>query len=425
MNRNLIFLLLALTVLPLSVPADLVTEGEIKKKFSITNLDDYPEYIFYVKYRTFYYDMGYNEGTPEFKRLEEGVYYLAGERGAPSTIHIRKKNKKGEPKGKYLAFSEQYVGGDSIVHDNSAAYVLELFEIAGIEDDQIQLKKTETFIVKKNGQQVPVKRGSLSGWTIGGIDVLYLGVPVFCLALLVFFFLSKNRARGRVATILLLGSLLSAGTVSADLVPLDDRATPVEPEEQGMVVKLIAYQFRFLNIDHFRQKAGIGFGYNAEDDFGKLHINEIGQGLAMGVELKKPIYVVPYIDGEDPGGILSNHKVGGLFFVPEDITDIIEEWVIDSVDFEEGTIFISKVRTLVSDDNGAVYDTIPPEPYIEDEEFAPFVPAPPATPLGPWYVFVPILCGLLLILLFVRRFAPARFRGSTAVPRRAARSLPL
>jgi hypothetical protein len=162
--------------------ADLVTEGQIAREFSFTNLDAFKNYSFTYKYTSYHYDHGYQPNEPEIIVCKQNQRYTAGTRFDKTFLEA--KDKSG-----HVFVSEIAVGGDSQVSNNSINSVVDVYSIVSIKDSVIKLKRTEEITVYKNGKEKK-RKGELGAiatdgdsnikpWLIGAALAAMLGLVVF------------------------------------------------------------------------------------------------------------------------------------------------------------------------------------------------------------------------------------------------------
>lgn len=179
-------------ILPFGLSADVVTEGEVDIRFRITNLDDYPEYEFYVMYQTYHYDEGYQPGDVIETLIEANKVHQAGERGSKSALYARKKGDKNGP----VFESNVLLGGDKIISDYKARAIIEEIEITSVEDGKVEFKVEDRFLMYDNGKEKRFKNaGAILGVELFGVDLGYIVLPLVCLiGLVVFFMLRKKKS---------------------------------------------------------------------------------------------------------------------------------------------------------------------------------------------------------------------------------------
>lgn len=186
-------LAILLFCLPLVSLADLVTEGEVSHKFTIVNLDEFPEYEFFILYQTYYYDRGYQEGAANEKAVDHGNYYRGGDRSGTSPLYARLKTKKGRKKKG--PESSIRLGGREVVAERDAQSIHDDYKIISINDTLIELELVDQKIMLGNGKELKINKGSISsGAEVGGIDLIYFALPGVCLLSILAFFVYRRRA---------------------------------------------------------------------------------------------------------------------------------------------------------------------------------------------------------------------------------------
>ena len=181
-----ILVLWLVIILPFVAFADVAVEGEVDIEFKITNISDYPDYSFFVKYQTYYYEYGYQPGEVTESKVAENVVRSAGARGSKSYLYARDKEGK-------IYESEIKLGGQKIISDRRANSIVEAYKIKSIKDGKINLKLEEKYLDYGDGKTKKISKGAVSGTEMFGVDVVYVAIPAVCLLLLVGFFMFRKK----------------------------------------------------------------------------------------------------------------------------------------------------------------------------------------------------------------------------------------
>lgn len=168
--------------------ADLVTEGQIAREFSFTNLDAFKNYSFTYKYTSYHYDHGYQPNEPEIIFCKQNQRYQAGTRF--DQTYLEAKDKSG-----HVFVSEMAVGGDLQVSNNNIISMVDVYMIVSIKDSVIKLKRTEEITVYKNGKEKK-RKGELEAIATDGdsnTKPWLIGVALAAMMGLMLFFVMKRK----------------------------------------------------------------------------------------------------------------------------------------------------------------------------------------------------------------------------------------
>ncbi len=168
------------------VKADIVVPGEINRQFQISNLNKYPGYSFYFIYQGYSYNMGYHPGKPDTTLIEGQQNYYVSTRGNDQSPLLALSKDSSQ-----WTYSTISMGGMSHVNTNIKS-IIDVFEIKGIKNGKIQLKKIKELVTYKNGkkQELAVGAGFLNGTGFtNGMAI----VSVAALMVLIFLFFKMKR----------------------------------------------------------------------------------------------------------------------------------------------------------------------------------------------------------------------------------------
>ena len=186
MRRVLPFLFLMLALTPAF--ADIAIEGQVTRKTVISNLSEFPDYEFYIQYQNYYYEYGYQPGSVDEVILVEGEAFESGERGSRSKIYARLKKKK---RKKFE--SEETVGGQEVIPDRNGRYIEDVVRIISVEEGVIKFEIESSSLILRNGDKENLlKKGGITGLTLFGVDLAYIGLPLFCLIAFALFLMRKR-----------------------------------------------------------------------------------------------------------------------------------------------------------------------------------------------------------------------------------------
>lgn len=187
--------MLALLLLPMGLRADVITPGEVYHKFQVINLDEYPDYRFYIMYQGFYYDRGYQPAEPRLEWIKPDEMAAAGGRGASSRIYAVSRSDSTS-----VMESEERVGGSEIIKDTEARYIQDFVKITAVKDGKVEFEVVEQKLEYRNGQVKDLKskkkkknKKGIMGASVMGIELTYLVLPAVCLLGLVMFFVFRRK----------------------------------------------------------------------------------------------------------------------------------------------------------------------------------------------------------------------------------------
>lgn len=184
--KKLIFTLFLVPIFA-TVFADIAIEGEVTRLTRITNLSDFPDYEFFIKFQAYYYDMGYQAGELTDTPVFEDSLFRSGGRGSTSFIYARRKSDG------TIFQSEKAVGGQKIVSQRGADGIEDLIKIKSLEDGEIKFKIQESILHYRNGKTEKISKSGITGISMFGFDIAYVGFPLLCALALVFFFMRRRR----------------------------------------------------------------------------------------------------------------------------------------------------------------------------------------------------------------------------------------
>ena len=192
MPRRL-FTLIILSAVYLSAFADVVAPGEIKKQFMITNLDQYPGFTYYFLHFGFHYHRGWIAEPPDTTQVNNNTPYTVSTRGNNRTFlyglpMVNSNNRY---------YNSDLEMGGSVMTDPSVTNITEVYEITGMENAVIKLKKIKEIILYNNAKVEERKAGA--GWMMAppnndlNIGLSGLAAGALLVLLLVFYVKKHNR----------------------------------------------------------------------------------------------------------------------------------------------------------------------------------------------------------------------------------------
>ena len=164
------------------VRADIAIEGEVDHKFQIVNINEFSDFEFYINYKEYTYDYGYQLSGETKIVLEADREYLAGDRGSRSQLFAEHKES-----GEEFA-SNEMLGGEEIISDYDVRYILDYIEIQSVEAETVNFKVVKSEYVYRDGKKRKVRKGMIG---IGGPWFLIVAV-IAAVLLAAFFFLRKK-----------------------------------------------------------------------------------------------------------------------------------------------------------------------------------------------------------------------------------------
>lgn len=191
MNRILAFLFLSISLLtPLSSRADVAIEGEVDIRIKVLNLSDFPGYEFYIEYQDYYYEYGWQPGDIAHVTIKENEEFETGERGGASKLYAVDKQ------GNIFASAEE-LGGNMVLDDYKASYVVNEVEVTELRDGKLSYKVKRAYKVYPDGATKKLKKGFVFfGFGFGDIDFGLILLPIVCIGgLLFFFWMRRNPMR--------------------------------------------------------------------------------------------------------------------------------------------------------------------------------------------------------------------------------------
>jgi hypothetical protein len=165
---------------PATLKADVAIEGQVTIMVELMNGEAFPGYSFYTEYQTYHYDRGYQPGGVVIAELLKGKPIEASGRGDVSAVFAK------GPDGKIYK-SEGTVGGDKCCYPSGVSYLLQQIEIDAVEGEVVKFHVKDLLEVDEDGKTTSTKKGSITGVSIGGIDILLIALPLACISALFLF----------------------------------------------------------------------------------------------------------------------------------------------------------------------------------------------------------------------------------------------
>lgn len=172
--------------LPYFSKADVAIEGEVDIRVKVLNLSDFPGFEFFIEYQEYYYDMGWQAGDIVQVAIQEGQEFETGEKGGGSKLFAK------DAQGNTYA-TEQDLGGNTVLDDYKASYIVQEINIKSVEGGKITFKVADEYKVYPDGKTRKLKKGFvLFGVNLFGVDLGLFVLPIVCLAGLIFFFWTRR-----------------------------------------------------------------------------------------------------------------------------------------------------------------------------------------------------------------------------------------
>jgi hypothetical protein len=184
MKFNRLLLLFLFSILATTPAwADIATEGEQDVYVELLNAKDFPKYKFFIRYQTYHYNMGYQEGPVNDVMVEQGKPFQTGDRGAKSFLYAK------GPKGEWKSKIE--IGGTEIDHQSDVSHLLDRIKITKMnpKGKVIEFKVVERQKIDAEGKVLSsIKHGevALGSWT--------WIIPFVCFGGLIAFFILRRKA---------------------------------------------------------------------------------------------------------------------------------------------------------------------------------------------------------------------------------------
>lgn len=184
--------------------ADIAQPNQVPCYIRVTNLDQFPEYEFYIKYNhSYYYNRGYRPGGTREVILENNKDQSTGQRYSRSKIYARLRTSEVHPDSAMATDSldttavpsqifetEEYLGGSTT--SSLMTHLTEVYEIISLDSGVIHIKKVQS-IKGDQKKEKKIKRGQTV--TAGPANWYYWVLPSICLAALAGFFLFRMKKR--------------------------------------------------------------------------------------------------------------------------------------------------------------------------------------------------------------------------------------
>jgi hypothetical protein len=150
------------------------------------NLSDFPGYEFYIEYQDYYYEYGWQPGGVAHVTINDNEEFETGERGGASKLYAV------DAEGNVFETEEQ-IGGNTILDDYKASYIVQEIEVTELRDGKIAFKVEASYKVYPNGATKKMRKGFVFfGIGIFGIDLGLILLPLVCLCGLLFFFWTRR-----------------------------------------------------------------------------------------------------------------------------------------------------------------------------------------------------------------------------------------
>jgi hypothetical protein len=187
MNRILFSFLLGCCLLyPFVLRADVAIEGEVDIRVKVLNTSEFPGYEFYIEYQDYYYEYGWQPGGVAHVTIKENEEFETGERGGASKLYAV------DAEGNVFETEEQ-IGGNQILDDYKASYIVQEIEITELRDGKIAFKVESEYKVYPGGETKKLRKGFVFfGFDVMGIDIGLILLPLVCLGGLLFFFWTRR-----------------------------------------------------------------------------------------------------------------------------------------------------------------------------------------------------------------------------------------
>lgn len=160
------FLFLVLTLLPVThLLADLVEPGDITRQFKVANINEFPDYKFYILYTDYVYEMGYKPESIDTVWIRQGEIYATSDREASSSLYAVRKNGSGDH-----FVSDIELGGKDFAASGKISTIVDIVHVKAVTDGIVDFEIRKEMIVYKGGKTRMKKRntGFLSWITPSG-----------------------------------------------------------------------------------------------------------------------------------------------------------------------------------------------------------------------------------------------------------------
>lgn len=180
---------------PIHSFADIVEEGQVTRKISISNLSQFKDYRFFILFQNYTYDQGPQPGVVDTIWIEQGREYITGAKGDQSKLYGILNS---DPSAFFSTGEE--IGGYDIIGNSRISFLIDQYGITTIKDGIIVIQKEKTISVYENGTRKSSREG---GWFFGGIqdgplkifgiNGMFVLIPIVATLLLIILYLIRKK----------------------------------------------------------------------------------------------------------------------------------------------------------------------------------------------------------------------------------------
>lgn len=164
--------------------ADIIMPGEVIQGVTILNVNDFPDYNFYLTYYTYKYNRGYQKDELIVQLIESGKEYYTSRHGRGTLSAVHKKDST------QIVCKREFCGQTNVGQDNITNVVeqIKINKIGKEEIEVIMVAETQYF---NNGKTVIKKQGIAAPFSLTNI----LAILVSMLALLLLLWQIQKRKK--------------------------------------------------------------------------------------------------------------------------------------------------------------------------------------------------------------------------------------